>query len=358
VKAVVVGGGIGGLASAIALRQVGWDVEVFEQAPEIGEVGAGIALWVNGLRALDALGVGSAVRAAGAPDFGTTIRTSAGEVLNTLGAGGDLVGIGLHRAELLDILLDEYGEVRTDRRCTGVRLARAGAVVSFGDEDVTADLVVGADGISSTVRAAFHGHEPPRPSGITAWRAVLDFDAGELLPGESWGDGRTFGRLPLPNGRAYVFGAARGAGAVTGRRAALLRLFGDWHDPIPRLVEQLGEEQILRNEICDRPPLRRWSRGCVTLLGDAAHPMLPVLGQGACQALEDAVVLARTVPPGSDVPEDLEAYERQRRRRANRCVRESRLLAQVMFGSSRLRDLGMRHTPAWLQQLTLSHLLG
>lgn len=239
-RAVVVGGGIGGLAAAIGLRGAGWDVTVHEQAPAIHEVGAGMALWANGLRALDALGVGDAVRVVGAPDFGGALRKPSGEVLAEIDAdaaiaGHGLLGIVLHRAELLEILLSAAGPVRTGRRCTGVRRECGRAVVSFGDDQVEADLVVGADGLNSVVRASLFGERPPRYSGVTAWRAVVDVPDDDLCPRETWGHRQEFGRVAMADGRAYFFVAARMAEGVrfADEVAAVRRRFGDWHDPIP-----------------------------------------------------------------------------------------------------------------------------
>ena len=364
-RAVVVGGGIGGLAAAIGLRGTGWDVTVYEQADGLTEVGAGIALWQNGLRALDDLGVGDAVRAVAGPGFGGAIRDVTGRVIANVDPprvveryGG--LGVVLHRADLIDLLAKSYGDVSVGSRVTSVLPGdRRATVVSPGDP-VVADLVVGADGLNSVVRAVLHGSTPPRYTGVTAWRALVDFPADQLLPGETWGDGETFGRVAVARDRAYVFGAARapqGARAPD-EKAEMLRRFGSWHVPLPDIVASIESDAILRNDIFDRPVLRQWSRGCVTLLGDSAHPMAPALGQGACQALEDAAALARIVTPDRDVVDALSEYEAARSRRANRFVRQSRLLTDVMFRSRTLRDFGARRVLPLVQPRAFAQMLG
>jgi 2-polyprenyl-6-methoxyphenol hydroxylase-like FAD-dependent oxidoreductase len=370
-SALIVGGGIGGLAAAIGMRQEGWRVTVLERAPELAEVGAGIAIWMNGLRALDRLGVGERVRALGIPDGDGWLREADGDPLMPLvtpqlrSRFPDL-GLVLHRADLHSILIAGLG-------ADAVRLGAG--VVDFNDHDASvevvladgsrleADVLIGADGLHSAVRARLHGEQPPRYAGYTAWRAVLPFDTSRLLPGESWGSGARFGQIPLPDGRVYLFAthdAPEGQRSADGERAELLRLFGGWHDPIPSLIAAVQEEQILRNDVYDRPPLRQWGRGRVTLLGDAAHPMTPNLGQGACQALEDAVVLARCLRSVPDPVAALRAYERERAPRAHLFVTRSRQAGEVGQWShpaaTRLRGVLMRHVIGRLQPAQLQTL--
>jgi 2-polyprenyl-6-methoxyphenol hydroxylase-like FAD-dependent oxidoreductase len=337
--ALIAGGGIGGLASALALRATGWRVEVFERAADLKAVGAGLALWTNGLRALDRLGVGRAIREAGVPNSDGWIRTSAGEGLVAL-SNAELrarfgeVGMMLHRADVHEVLLAALGrDVRTGAELVAVREEGERVTAVFADGgSATGDVLVGADGIHSMVRAALHGRLPLRYAGYTAWRAVIDFPYERLLPGESWGRGLRFGQAPVRDGRAYIFATANtpeGARAESGEAAELVRLFGDWHDPIPEIVRGLSDDVVLRNDIYDLPPLRSWGRGRITLLGDAAHPMTPNLGQGACQALEDAVVLGRWLEHATDVPIALRGYEAERRPRASSFVRRSRDVGRV-----------------------------
>lgn len=369
--ALVVGGGIGGLAAALGLRRAGWRVQVLEQAAEIREVGAGIALWLNGMRALDWLGVGGRVRAAGVPDADGWLRDWRGAPIlrlttPELRARYPDLGLVLHRAALHALLLEAVGpeSVRLGARLTeleddGHRVA----ATLEGGERVEGELLIGADGLHSRVREWLHGVEPPRYAGYTAWRAVVSWDAARLLPGESWGRGARFGQIPVPGGRAYLFATRSvpaGERGADGERAELLRIFGAWHDPIPALLEALREEEVLRNDIYDRPVLRRWGRGRVTLLGDAAHPMTPNLGQGACQALEDAVVLSQRLSAAADPEAALRAYEAERIPRANAYVLRSRRVGEVGQWSAApavaLRTALMRHLGGRLQPRQLAEL--
>jgi 2-polyprenyl-6-methoxyphenol hydroxylase-like FAD-dependent oxidoreductase len=345
-RALVVGGGIGGLAAAIALRRAGWAADVVERARELGEVGAGIALWANGLAALERLGLGERVRALAMPEGIAGIRLPDGERLfdtasEALRARHGTLVVVLHRAELHGALLDALGRdrVRTGATCVGFAQDASGVTARFADGTTErAALLVGADGLHSVVRAQLHGDGAPRYAGYTSWRGVTRIDAGRVVPAETWGRGARFGMTPLADGRVYWFAtkdAPPGARSPDGERAELLRTFGGWHEPIRALIEATPDDAILRHDIADRPPLGRWGEGRVTLLGDAAHPMTPNLGQGACQALEDAVALGRALAAGyplaggPDVARALRAYERARLPRANAFVRRSRAAGEM-----------------------------
>src|SRR5262249_38146230 len=205
-------------------------------------------------------------------------------------------------------------------------------------------VLLGADGLHSVVRRQLFGAAPPRYAGFTAWRAVVPAPDGLAIPaGEYWGRGQEFGVIPLGGRRIYWFAThtlpERQQGdlhASSEQKQALLRLFRGWYPAIPALIEATPDEAVLRNDIYDRPPLAAWSRGRATLLGDAAHPMTPNLGQGACQALEDAVVLAASLAAATTadradrIPHALETYQSARLPRANRVVARSRQLGALI----------------------------
>jgi 2-polyprenyl-6-methoxyphenol hydroxylase-like FAD-dependent oxidoreductase len=338
---LVVGGGIGGLATAIGLWRAGLEATVFERADALREVGAGLLVGANGLRALSQLGVGDAVRVQSVPGIVGGFYTSAGRPLATMSMERltQLVGeqsLVMHRADLLAILRGALPAeaVQLGAACEsfeqdgqGVALRLAGGRVARGD------ALIGADGINSAVRAALFGGGPPRYAGYTGWRGVASFPHERLLPGELWGRGARFGMAPMSGGRVYWFATSnRPAGAPDapgGRKAELLALLSGWHPSVSELVAATDEAAILRHDISDREPLARWAVGRVALLGDAAHAMTPNLGQGACQALEDAVVLARCLGGASDVPAALQAYQQARIPRANALVRQSRRVGEV-----------------------------
>lgn len=359
-KILIIGGGIAGLATAIALRRQGIDAQVYERAAARREVGAGLSLWRNALVALDALGVGEACRALSAPYVGAALRRWDGRVVVSP-AERELkrlvgeVGLVLHRATLLQILADALGSehLHLGRTCLNVRDSARGVTATFeGLGDVQGDGLVGADGLHSVVRRAILGAEEPVYSGYTAWRGVTTFDHAALAVGESWGPGQRFGQVPMAHREVYWFAtqnAPAGARAPGGEKAEVLRLFGHWHRPIASLVEGTDASAVLRNDIYDRPPARTWSRGRLTMVGDAAHPMTPNLGQGACQALEDAVVLARALRAAPDIAGAWQLYERTRRPRA----------AFITTASRRIGAMGQMENPVAIAlRDTLVGLLG
>lgn len=372
-KALIVGGGIGGLAAAIGLRQHGWQVEVYERASAIREVGAGIALWANAIRALGELGLAEIILPLAIPGATGGIRTMHGDLLAGMSASeaqqvfGDH-GVAMHRADLLAALLERLGSdhVRVGAQCVGFSQDADQVTVQCADGQIAqGDLLIGADGLRSVVRAQIHGNTPPTYAGYTAWRGVTNFDHARLLPGESWGAGTRFGQVPLSNGRVYWFAtsnAPAGQRSSDGEQAALLRLFQNWHAPIPALIAATDPAAILRNDIYDRPPLTSWGVGRVTLLGDAAHPMTPNLGQGACQALEDAAVLVRMLRETSDLPETLRRYEALRIQRTTPIVLQSRRIGAVGQWSNplatRLRNGLLRVVPASARQRQIASLVG
>lgn len=362
-RAVVVGAGIGGLGAALALLQRGHDVVVLERAKVLEAVGAGIALARNGQLALEQLGVADAVAAAGAAAGRVQLRTKEGDVLFDVPLherGWEM--LGTHRADLQTALVDAVGAERIRLGAACIAFEDDGARVSVLVEDggaEEADVVVGADGIDSVVRASLHGGEPPRYAGYVGWRTVIDFEDESLANvfTESWGCGERFGLVRIGGGRLYWFvseSAPEPDGPRRGSRGEFLSRFGDWHDPIPAVLAATGEDDpIVGIGIYDRSPIKRWGRGRVTLLGDAAHAMTPDVAQGASQALEDAVALGEALAETADVEQALRRYEDARTKRANTIVRQSRLAGRIAQISSprgcRIRNKLVRGTPNTLR---------
>lgn len=343
-KAVVIGAGIGGLAITAGLCAAGWDVSAFERSQSLEPVGAGLGLAPNGLRALDALGAGDALRAGSVgqevgmrrPDGRWLIRSTTGRMLEE--RFGDPI-ILVPRSRLIDTLsaLIPPGVLSLSAPVTSVS---AEGRVETPDGPVDADLVVAADGIGSAARdALFPGHPGLRYSGTTTWRfitPVLDRPAPAMS--ETWGPGMTFGIMPMAGGRVYCYGAApapRGQSAPGGDELALLReLFGGWHSDVGAMLDLASPPDVLRTDVSElAAPLPSFRAGRVAFLGDAAHPMTPHLGQGACQALEDAVTLARFAAGASrsGVPSVLDRYSAARRPRAQMVVKRSHQ-ASVLYG--------------------------
>lgn len=369
-RALVVGAGIGGLAAAIALRRAGLEVRVFERTAAIREIGAGLSLWANAIRALEWLGVADAIRRESVPYEIGGLRAFDGSVISDVAAADLTRRLGtpvivLHRADLHAALLAALpgDAVQLDAACTGIEEDAAGVAVKLADGRVEAgDLVVGADGLHSVVRAALHGPKPPRYAGCTAWRAVVDFrDAVRAT--ETWGHGRLFGQIPISGGRVYWYAARTTpqGGTSPDPTRELLDLFRGWHAPIEALVRAAPASGILRTDLFDRKPLRQWGRGRVTLVGDAAHPMTPFLGQGGCQAIEDAVVLGDRLARSRDVASALRAYEAERVRRANAFVVRSRRAGQLARLRNPLlvwlRNAALRRIPPALQARQLARMI-
>lgn len=360
-RAVIVGGGIGGLATAVAFVRQGWEVEVLEQAPRITEVGAGLSLWLNALRALDVLGVGAEVRARAREDVAAGIHDAEGRWLthSDITAIRNRYGMPviMHRADLVDILRAAVPESAL-RTGISVHEVHTDGTVRHSAGRSAGDLIVGADGIRSVVRRAVCGEITPRYRGYSAWRMMVTpaEPVGEMS--ESWGRGERFGYCALADGRVYCFAVANmPAGIEGGGLGELRRRFGHWHAPIPALLAAADPAAVLKHDLYDLPALKTFVAGRIALVGDAAHAMTPNLGQGACQALEDAVVLARVAAEGAG----LTAYDAQRRPRTQRIAAMSRRVGRIAQLSSApavtVRNTALRLVPPAAQVNSLGSIL-
>jgi 2-polyprenyl-6-methoxyphenol hydroxylase-like FAD-dependent oxidoreductase len=371
-RAVVVGAGIGGLTAAIALRRAGWNVMVLEQAERIEPVGAGITLFANAQAVLQVLGLLEAARAIGTapPMANAGLREPSGRWLTRLDQAAMPPLLVLHRADLHRMLLAAMpeGSVQTGQRVEGVSDDNDGLGVlvasAAGTVAPAAGLIVAADGLRSVVRSVlFPGQPGPRYSGYTSWRGVT---AGPVtLPeggSETWGRGQRFGLVPMADGRVYWYATGNEAPgrAFPDEHAEVRRRFGGWHPPIAEVLAATPAGAVLHHDIYWLPPLPRFTVGRVALLGDAAHAMTPDLGQGACQAIEDAVVLAACLSRAKDLTVALDSYDAQRRPRAQAVARAARRVGRVAQLHGRaavgLRTLTMRAAPAGASQRMVKRL--
>ncbi|WP_280394926.1 FAD-dependent monooxygenase [Nocardia brasiliensis] len=329
-SAMVVGGGIGGLTAAIALRRIGWDVTVLERASTLGEVGAGMSQSPNALRAFDAIGVGEHVRRAGVPFHAPdNLRTPSGEYLiRAQRPDRSTPLLGFHRADLHRALLDQVppGCVRTGAEVTDIRQTAERVTVICQGEELCADLVIAADGAHSTVRRVLWPDAPqPRFWGNTVWRSIAKLDGvqGSLTMSR----GQNFLIMPVSDGRAYwaLWARAERAGIrYDNELAEVRRRVSGWHDPIPALLDATPADAVLHHDLADLEKLSTYVQGRVALLGDAAHVMHPDMGQGAGQSVEDAVVLAAALAEADTVTEALTRYDEQRRPRTQTIVGQAR----------------------------------
>jgi 2-polyprenyl-6-methoxyphenol hydroxylase-like FAD-dependent oxidoreductase len=341
---LIAGAGIGGLTLARALRERGIPCRVFEKAKALAPIGAGITMQGNAMLAFRAIGLEDQVRAAGEVPARVEMRRFDGKLLLAMDLAEveravGATSVALHRGDLHAVLRAAAGDVvELGAEATGyhddgesVTLAIAGGTTARGR------ALVGADGLRSAIRAQVLGDTALRYAGYTTWRGVTAPGTAAALPpqmigGEALGRGERFGWIPVGRGRLYWFAVANAPPGEEDAdpRAVVRERFGAWGVPVAQLLDATDAGDVLRTDIHDRAPVETWGAGRVTLLGDAAHPMTPNLGQGGAQAVEDAVVLASALAasPG-DVAAALRRYESTRVARANKIVVGSRRLGAL-----------------------------
>ena len=328
---LIIGGGIGGLAAAVALRRAGIAAQVFERAPQIREVGAGLTIWSPAVTALRRMGLEEQVMPLGPEIDRFKLLSPGGQVISStniddISRASGAASLVVHRADLQRVLLEALPpeQVHTEKECREVIQDQDGVTVRFADgTEARGSIVVGADGIRSAVAASLFGEENLRFAGYYCYRAMAatpEFRGNEvisiLLPGMQ------FGLFPrVRQAEAYWFlcrNSPPGAGAPEDRRnhsALLESIAARLPVDIGDMIAHTDSSRILIDDVFDRPPRRHWGRGRVTLLGDAAHPTTPTYGQGACMAIEDAVFLANSLQRLTEPVAALRDYEERRRKR-------------------------------------------
>ena len=355
-RVAIVGGGIGGVAAATALRQRGIEAHVYEQAPVLKEVGAGVALHPNGVRMLRTLGLGEHVARQGAQWTDPQFRRFDGRLVAPWwppDLDGRIEIYGMHRADLLDMLLAQLPAEAIHPGHTGVGFEQdewQARVVFANGERVTADVVVGADGIHSALQRSVSPPSEPIWSGQVAYRGIIPaasvgWPAGQM---RNWlGPGKHFLVFPVRAntllnyvGFIQTDQPASESWSAPGDPATLARAFAGWDPLVEAIIAQV--ETTFWWGLYDREPLPTWTRGRLTLLGDAAHPMLPHVGQGANQAIEDAVVLARLLgaADAQTAPLALQRYEQVRKAHTARVQGSSRRNGAAYDAAQ--ADLGQR----------------
>ena len=367
VHITVIGAGIAGLATAVALRGAGHDVTVIEQRTDI-TTGAGISIWPNALAALDEIGLGDAVRRAGGRLTGGAIRWRDGRWLRRPSAQRIVDALGeplvvVRRSALTDILHGALpnGAAQTGLTATALVLTGSSVKVTLSDSQIReADAVVGADGVNSVVARMLNGPLLSHYVGYTAWRGIASHRLDPALAGTTMGNGTEVGHVPLGPDHTYWFATERapeGSHAPGGDHAYLATKLASWAEPIPQLIAATDPTELLRNDLFDRAQPRRWSRGPAVLVGDAAHPMRPHLGQGGCQGLEDAAILARFVELAPDLPTAFAAFGRFRKQRVRPLVRESATIGRIVnMRPSFLSGAASRATALIPERAVTSHL--
>ena len=362
VRIAIIGGGIGGLTTAIALRQFGFEPQVYEQAPALLDVGAAIAIWPNAMRVLQRLKLADDLLNKAGQMKAVEWLDQNGRLINRVSLIDIIVNsaaVALHRADLQEILVQalpansiQLGNSFIDYGQTADQI-----VAHFANgNSIEADFLVGADGIHSRVRTEFLNDAAPNYRGYMVWRGIAQ-NAPASLPKDTaielHGKGKRFGIGPVGMGRTGWWAAANAANTSTtaeersGDRKTwkqgehvspkqtqdtqreLLRLFDGWHRPVLQLIEATPSGSILKTGAFDRPSSRLWGQQSVTLLGDAIHPMTPNFGQGGCMAIEDAMILARCFEKYGGEERTLRRYEELRRSRTKDVTRYSRLYGGI-----------------------------
>jgi 2-polyprenyl-6-methoxyphenol hydroxylase-like FAD-dependent oxidoreductase len=337
VRIAIVGGGIGGLTVALALREFGFEADVFEQAPKLLDVGAAIAVWPNAIRVLERLGLSDAIRAQAGEMNEIRWLNSRGHLLNRLSISE---AVALHRADLQSTLLDALpaAAIHLDHSLVSYEQQNDRVIVTFSNgNSIAADFMIGADGIHSDVRAQFLGDGEPLYRGYTVWRGISAV-APDSIPSataiEIHGRGRRFGIGPVGGARIGWWASSNSPNSTVQHQPEdaqdeLLRLFKNWCYPALQLIEATPSHRILTTPAFDREPTRTWGNQRLTLLGDAIHPTTPNLGQGGCLAMEDAMVLARCFEKYGPTDDALRKYEGCRYQRTAAITRYSRYYGTI-----------------------------
>jgi 2-polyprenyl-6-methoxyphenol hydroxylase-like FAD-dependent oxidoreductase len=334
------GGGIAGLTTAIALQQIGLHPVIFEAAPVIREIGAGIGLGANAFKVLHYLGIDKEVMEAGRDLSTFIIYTEKGKVLSKTVPGRHLHGpenFSIHRAVLHIILLSHVDpqSIRTNKRLVDV--IQEGGKLQLRFSDWTAEWVdhlVAADGIHSIVRKKLLPGSSVNYAGYTCWRAIIDNSTLQWQQSsETWGRKGRFGIVPLQFNKMYWYACLNTPPGNEHMKKYtvqdLKRHFGHFHAPVAAILDLTKNEDLVHGDIIDLKPVNRFAFDNIVLIGDAAHATTPNLGQGACQAMEDAVVLAQEIKKNNDFSKAIRQFEQRRLKRTHMIARQSRFLGKI-----------------------------
>ncbi|WP_242926597.1 FAD-dependent monooxygenase [Pontibacter vulgaris] len=374
-KVIVIGGGIGGLCAAIALQKQGVETIVYEAAPELKPVGAGVGLAANAIQGLARLGVADAVIARGKELEALTIFDEHNNIITNqdtrpLSRKYGISNFVIHRADLHDVLAQNLkpGTLYLNKRCQSIDQKNDKVHVYFTDgTDATADLLIAADGINSVVRQQLLPESKPRYAGYTCWRGVIENPGVKLntmISAETWAPQGRVGMAPLPGKRIYWYACINAPEQDERMRQMtpeqLAGHFTGVHEPVQAVLAATKPNQMIWGDIADLKPLDKFVYNRIVLLGDAAHATTPNMGQGACQAIEDAVVLGQCLEQETSIAKALANYEKRRLVRTAKVIRMSRMLGWVSQWENPLliglRNAVFRATPAFVTQRQMEDL--
>ena len=367
-KGIIIGAGIGGLTAAIALRQRGIDVTVYEAAPEIRAVGAGIIMATNAMQVLQRLGIADKVKENGYKLTGGQIADQKWRSIQKIDGeyAIEKYGVGsyaIHRAALQQVLINALPEgiIRLNHKVESVSQSKVSASVKFENGTTSeADFIVGADGIKSVVRQSLFGETTYRYSGQTCWRASVKTIIPQVLQKsayELWGSkpGLRWGMVPVRENEVYFYATvclpAGGKDDLSALKKNLGQEYVEFGDLVVQLLETTEPQKIIRTDIFDFAPIKKWYAGRIVLIGDAAHATTPNLGQGGCQAIEDAYALAKSLKENSEPEEAFEKFQAIRYAKAKYVVDTSWMFGKMTNLSApwiALRNTAIRLLPASL----------
>lgn len=361
-KVVIIGAGMGGLATGIALRQIGYKVEIYDRVSELRPAGAGISLWSNGVKVVNRLGLGKEIASIGGQMNYMEYRSHKGEQLNDISLAPLVNAVGqrpypVARTDLQQMLLNAFGaeNVQLNSKCIAIEQDTDSVTAVFENgHTATGDILIGADGVHSTVRRHVLGYDSQRRYvGYVNWNGLV-LIGEDIGPKDTWtiyvGEHKRASVMPVGGDRFYFFfdvPLAKGTfSEPSQRQAELAEFFKGWAEPVQTLIQRLDPLKTNRVEIHDIEPLERLARGRVALLGDAAHSTAPDLGQGGCQAMEDAEVLSRyLLTTNLSVADALQRYEAERKERTASIILRARKRSDMTHGKD------PQKTQQWYEQL-------
>ena len=372
----IVGGGIGGLTLAIALRRKGVHAIVYEGAPVLRPVGAGIVLAGNAIKAFEAIGLDAVVKAEGNEIKKFSLKDKTGHLLSAVSADsmhGDsrfINSVALHRADLQQLLVSQLPAevIKLNKSCVSFKQTQNGVDLTFHDGSTqTHDYVIAADGIHSVFRNTLVPDRTLRYSGYTCWRGIVSSEnlaSNVNEAAEFWGAGKRFGVVPLSSNRLYWYATIdaiqRDPKLEHRSPNDLIDLFSDFHQIVREVLQAAAAGTTIKGDISDIKPLKKFAFGNIVLLGDAAHSSTPNLGQGACMAIEDAVVLAQCINADGNVVEAFQEFERKRLERTTKIVNASYALGKLGQLKNpvlvKLRNAMMKWTPKQVSRRQLEFL--
>lgn len=356
-KIAIVGGGIGGLTTALALKQNGQDVTIYESASEIKPVGAGILLAINAMQVYKNLGIHKKIEKAGA--IVSNIQTTDAQ-LNTISATKlshfenkyGVCSVAIHRADLHTILADEIGweNIKLSKRLINIEEGNEFKLHFEDGSSINCDVLIGADGIKSVVRKQLFDEVTFRDTKQRCWRGVCEFDSTSKynqIAIESWGKGKRFGFVEIGKNKVYWYAVIKDT--MMKENYDLSDLFNEFHPEIVKIINETPKDNIIFSDIKDLQPINQWQKGKVCLVGDAAHATTPNMGQGACQAIEDAYVIGKLFGQEKSVEAVFTQYEKLRLEKAHYIINTSWTIGKVAHYENSIaiwaRNFLVKNTP-------------